>query len=847
MLRVQTKKHYIKILQDVALLCEASMYKDDASLIVVLQEVQDAIIEIGGQIEKDIEASAEIISLMEHLCETFYLLSKNLDRREVFVKQIKIAIEQIIGLVSELKTCYQVVFFPYKAEMWDSLESIWLACKEDERCDCKVVPIPYYSFDANKDRWIYHYEIERFPSYVPVVHYLDYDLMECPDAAFIHNPYDEYNYVTHVASDYYSYNLKLYVKKLFYVPYYVSGGDVSKGKAALSAFKHADYLMLQSEVFKEGMKEYEHYNKAVVVGSPKFDRVIRLCREGVQIPEEWKYILKGKKSLMLNTSIHQFLHDGEAYLKKLYYLFKTVKQRHDVVIIWRPHPLLQSTIESMLPGLLDRYLELQRYFENEDVGILDMTPDVDQTVAITDGYIGEMASSVTNLFALVGKPLFILNNYITESVRIEEKQSMYLSDCEKFGDDYYCTSIDNSRVYAVQSQNWDCMIEKAVVENVPKWLGATWKTARDRDTIYLAPRVSKSFFAFNMTTSKVEQIYSIQDKTSLNYRFVAVYKNRVFYLPSITKCIVEYDILSGAWKEHYEPISALQKNIVSKIFEDTYGYFVKDNFIWATNLYSNRVLCFDMECGEYQIFALGDEEARYAAIAITKNNLCLSDTYTGKIHVWNLKQMQPVNMFSMPKDWRMVRTVDGRAVAHDKLIIAENYLIAVPRYSNALVRIDLRTGEVDLLAGEFWEDVLIPTNNYKAEAHAVITFAKMVDEDTLLIQKRRDASLLELNVRTWEYQVHHPKLVEGEFEKLLEGEDGFEKINTNMVFARRESRYFSFEDFLDDLVNERFDDAMERQKEAMKTIAVNLDGTCGEKIHEFMMDVLLDKTIKYKR
>ena len=53
--------------------------------------------------------------------------------------------------------------------------------------------------------------------------------------------------------------------------------------------------MLQSEAFKEGMKDYKHYAKAVVVGSPKLDRVIKLCNEGGQIPIEWESVLVGKK------------------------------------------------------------------------------------------------------------------------------------------------------------------------------------------------------------------------------------------------------------------------------------------------------------------------------------------------------------------------------------------------------------------------------------------------------------------------------------------------------------------------------------------------------------------------
>ena len=43
----------------------------------------------------------------------------------------------------------EVVFLPYKASMWDSLESVWKAADEDPECDAYVIPIPYY--DKNPD------------------------------------------------------------------------------------------------------------------------------------------------------------------------------------------------------------------------------------------------------------------------------------------------------------------------------------------------------------------------------------------------------------------------------------------------------------------------------------------------------------------------------------------------------------------------------------------------------------------------------------------------------------------------------------------------------------------------
>ncbi|MBQ7479431.1 MAG: hypothetical protein IJT01_11160, partial [Selenomonadaceae bacterium] len=53
----------------------------------------------------------------------------------------------------EKKFKKDIVFLPYKASMWDSLESVWKAAEEDkEHCNAYVVPIPYA--DLTPDRGV---------------------------------------------------------------------------------------------------------------------------------------------------------------------------------------------------------------------------------------------------------------------------------------------------------------------------------------------------------------------------------------------------------------------------------------------------------------------------------------------------------------------------------------------------------------------------------------------------------------------------------------------------------------------------------------------------------------------
>ena len=50
----------------------------------------------------------------------------------------------------------------------------------------------------------------------------------------------------------------------------------------------------------------------------------------------------------------------------------------------------------------------------EDLGIFDETSDIENTIALSDVYIGDAVTSVTALFGIAGKPMFILDNNICE-------------------------------------------------------------------------------------------------------------------------------------------------------------------------------------------------------------------------------------------------------------------------------------------------------------------------------------------------------------------------------------------------------------------------------------------------
>lgn len=409
-----------------------------------LGDCQEAAVQIGNVIEQTEGEGTSSVVCLEHYCEVLYQLSQQLETilPQEFGLQLDEALGQAEKEIQQIKLRKEVVFLPYKASMWDSLESVYLAAKEDEDCDAYVVPIPY--FDKNPDGSLgqIHYEGSEYPPEIEIVYFENYHLEERhPDTIYIHNPYDNWNYVTSVPEYYFSSNLKKYTDQLVYIPYFVLAEIQPENQAAIDTMKHfcflpgiifADKVIIQSENMRQiyinefikaakenGLTgEYTDRNalekKILGLGSPKFDKVHSVSREELEIPEEWLKIIEKpdgtwKKIIFYNTSINALLENDEKMLDKIKSVFNTFKENQDeVALLWRPHPLIRTTIETMRPELWKEYSQIVEQYCRDGWGIYDDSADMDRAVVLSDAYYGDQ-SSIVQVYQETGKPVMIQN------------------------------------------------------------------------------------------------------------------------------------------------------------------------------------------------------------------------------------------------------------------------------------------------------------------------------------------------------------------------------------------------------------------------------------------------------
>ncbi len=395
-----------------------SLRKETASIIQLLTDSQDLAQALSDYVDGVKGEGTETVSLLEEYAKELYNASLVANTNGAgFIRPLRKLLYRIENCVrNELKPDkFEIAFLPYQLSMFDSMESVYLAAKADSSCDAYVIPIPY--FDKNRDRSLgkMHCDGDMFPESIPITDWRQYKIEERkPDIIFIHNPYDEINFATSVHPDYYSKRLREQTELLCYVPYYIAIGGMNEVYKQCPGCVFAHKTFLPSEnVRKEFISDYQKVygnefgkpaDKFITLGSPKFDAVINRNPSDYSLPESWRRLISGadgqkKKVVLYNTSIGALLAN-KAYFIKLRYVLETFKNRGDVALWWRPHPLTEAIYQSMRSSAeFLEYVRLVEEYQAQGWGIYDDTPDLHRAIAAADAYYGDWGSmAIRNCF-----------------------------------------------------------------------------------------------------------------------------------------------------------------------------------------------------------------------------------------------------------------------------------------------------------------------------------------------------------------------------------------------------------------------------------------------------------------
>ncbi len=813
--------------------------KDYEAFYIILEDCQNAAIKIGEAIEQLEGEGTEAVTCLEQYCEGVYQASiqaKETSPKKIY-KNLEISLVKAENGLKHIPERIEAVFLPYKASMWDSLESVWMAADRDPNCDAYVIPIPYYDKNTDGSFKTVHYEGNEFPDYVPITHYDDYNFENRrPDMIYIHNPYDQYNNVTSVHPFFYSYHLKQFTDMLVYIPYYSTSGGMSPGQGQCSAYYSADYIVVQSKKYRKYFASDIPEEKLLPLGSPKFDRIVNICKNPPEPPKEWKDRMAGKKVYFYNTSINGMLANTFAFLKKMEYVFRCFAGRQDACLLWRPHPLLESTFDSMRAEFRPVYDALKKYFMESDFGIYDDTPDIADTIALCDAYIGDAGSSVTSLFGIVGKPVFILNNNIDCAPGEDDWRGEIIRDLYPNMNNQWKV-IQGNKLYYSPENNYQfqycCDLSDYAYGNY--YSGVVSIHGKN----YVCPANAQDILVVNN--------YGVQKRIELK-RYIeqpgAFYGalecgDYLFLIPKYYPAIVRYDTVREKITYLDENLDVIRGMVMGKWRNG--GYCAQNGYLFIASPMDNRLLAIHCDTGRGQVLTTNSENTCGCASLLSDGTDLWFLPYLGNVITrWNPESGEIQEYADYPKELQCKNQVLGDETMETPFHLAAfygDYVYLPARWANMHIKLDRRNG----MMTEWKPPIAMPDvwkNGYFV-SHGKGYFVQAIENTegkAYLFYSILDRKLYNLNLEKNEAWEIHQKF---NCDELRRHESGFQEYSEWMQYACQENAFNSLPDFLDgNIAGNQFD--KDKAVRAYETIAANSDGRSGEKIYQYIYNKLLE-------
>lgn len=669
----------------------------------ILSQCQDCAVHIGESIEKSEGMDTKAVSHLETYCENLFKMSRTIEKKKVtgLKRQLDSGLEQVRYEIEENIPLdrMKIVFMPYKASMWDCMESVWEAADSDEECDAYVVPIPYYERNEQGGAERLCYEGDIFPKEVPITSYEEFSLeAERPDVIYIHNPYDENNYVTSVHPDYYSSRLKEYTDELVYIPYFILyPGEMPEMHRNLASYQNIDKIIVQDETKKESMLDFVPEEKIVVLGSPKVDHILKLGerRQEIiehEIPKEWRKKIAGKKVILFNVSINGILQNKRYALGKIRYVLSCFENRDDVVLLWRPHPLVEATLKSMRSEMYEEYMSIKKSFIRKGKGIFDETGDAGISAVVADAYLGEYASSMVHYFGVLGKPVMYIDWKVVEDKR---KDNDYLSFNTYFrsGNDISFVPLNAGFENQLYRMNLDSgKLEKVMTfpGSVYNIGGAYYGIKRIKNKIVLVPHNAEDIYIYDLDREQGIKIILSESKSKVStmmFDEAVEYKGELFLLPRCYPAIVKLNLQSLEISEFRECIKPfLLDDTTKQMFN--WAFFKKEQYLYLASCNDSRILIFNMQDGNYEIKKIGNYPYGYSRMIYDGQYFWLGGYKTNHIVRWE-EDSGEVKEYTYPIEQEPM----NEYTYYSSLLDYKDEIIVCYAFSINIVFINKKTGE----------------------------------------------------------------------------------------------------------------------------------------------------------
>lgn len=791
----------------------------------ILSQCQEMAIKIGTEIDCAEGEGTIAVSYLEEYCEEVYQEAVSSQKGDWMIhqKNARKLLKQFAYSVREdiPDSPAEIVFLPYKASMWDAFDSVYRAAKEESGCNIMVMPIPYYNINPQGEVISIEYEGNQFPDDILIADFSMVDLEKLhPDVIFIHNPYDEWNRVTQVPEKYFSSTLVNQTEHLVYIPYFVTKGDkIKEDYCCLPAVRNAWRTFVQSDAVRDCyIKNGIAAKKVVALGSPKFDMVVQMQENKPTIPINWWEALHDRKVFLLNTHLNPIINNAQRAIERLHEIFLLFREREDVALLWRPHPLSIQTVKSMNPEMLDRYLRLIEEFKSLSNGVYDDTADVHRAIALSDAYIGNWSSLVT-LYGITGKPIFIMDVREETKVRIPEEDTCLSFASGALQEDIIWTADEkHNGLYKVNLvQERAEFITNFEKENL--FMQAMYhRVIPYKDKIYLIPWKAERIAVYDIATKELHYL-TLDSECEGPYKFSEAmqYKNYLYLFPAYASAIIRMN-LQNEDINYY----SLEKLTGWRTAVADYSMFLNgercDNTAWVASRREACMLEFDMEKCHGVLHYMKHDKAELVDVACNKDEVFILNV-NGDVLLWDTEREEEKVV------WKYNGDIKGAPFY--RIVEMNHYLYLLPGKENKVIKIDLlreyRTKEIFFPEGWCEKNIGITKfYDYLKQNHRILIYPGNMerlaeldgDKDFIKIKPIMLSDLEPYNKRV-SYQMEHQA-----------------KDNKKPLYLYGE-KICSIEYFANCVLDGREMYSTQR-KEAFRKMQLHSDGSCGQMIWNYI-------------
>ena len=416
------------------MICNSEVDTDQA--LELLEQSQEGIISIGEDIEEQYGEGYTTVNLIERYCEDLYIAAQTITEGEMtsladVMKKLDDTLgEMELSIKNDLKEKKEILFISFRSELWDTFRGLYRKALKDENVNVTVMPVPYYDKDVAGKIGDMHYDIDGYPKDIKLADYRKYDVeKKHPDIIYTMYAYDAYNYTYVLPPMYFTSELKKHTEELVYVPYFKLGKIVSADQklrqttryfVKIPGMMHADKVLLESEEIRKlyfeelvsfcGEDTSEIWEEKLKVMEEKKD----FNDPDIKIPAAWNNMLyktggDKKKTVLFLNAICSFYQYKERALEKLAEVLETFKNtKEDVLLIWRPQPVIALSEDLFTRELWLKYRQIVEEYRASGWGILDENADPQMAIDLADAYYGD-PDPVMQKCRVAGKPVMIMD------------------------------------------------------------------------------------------------------------------------------------------------------------------------------------------------------------------------------------------------------------------------------------------------------------------------------------------------------------------------------------------------------------------------------------------------------